>query len=230
MVSTFVLIPGAGGHGAYWDALVPELEARGHRAVAVDIQQDDPALGLPEYADIVEDAMGDATDVILVAQSMGGFTAPMVAARRKVRMIVLLNAMIPLPGERISDWWEATDSGEARRAADERAGRSPEFDLETHFLHDVPAERSGPLLEGPPREPSEDAWTQPCGFERWPDVPTRVLVGRDDRFFPAGFQRRVAKQRLGLGVDEIPGGHLVALSNPKELADKLVEYAATIAQ
>ena len=60
-MSTFVLIPGAGGHGAYWDALVPELESRGHRAIAVDIEQNDPALGLPEYADIVEAAIDDAT-------------------------------------------------------------------------------------------------------------------------------------------------------------------------
>jgi pimeloyl-ACP methyl ester carboxylesterase len=227
-MSTFVLIPGAGGHGAYWDALVPELESRGHRAIAVDIEQNDPALGLPEYADIVEAAIDDGDhDVILVAQSMGGFTAPMVAAHRPVRMIVLLNAMIPLPGEAVGDWWDATNSGEARRLADERAGRDPEFDLVTHFLHDVPEELRQAVISGPPREPSEKAWTDPCEFDSWPDVPTNVLVGRDDRFFPAEFQRRVAKERLGRDVDEIPGGHLAALSNPRGLVDRLCEYAAT---
>jgi pimeloyl-ACP methyl ester carboxylesterase len=67
---------------------------------------------------------------------------------------------------------------------------------------------------------------QPCGFSRWPAVPTKVLIGRDDRFFPAEFQRRVAKNRLGLQADEIRGGHLVALSNPSGLADRLVAYVA----
>jgi pimeloyl-ACP methyl ester carboxylesterase len=51
-------------------------------------------------------------------------------------------------------------------------------------------------------------------------------VGRDDRFFPAGFQRRVARERLGVSADEMPGGHLVALSQPEELAARLEAYAS----
>ena len=77
----------------------------------------------------------------------------------------------------------------------------------------------------PPREPADTLFGQPCEFASWPDVPIKVLVGRDDRFFPADFQRRVATERLGLPVDEIPGGHCVALSNAAELADRLVAYA-----
>ena len=58
----------------------------------------------------------------------------------------------------------------------------------------------------------------------WPDIPTRVLAGRHDRMFPLEFQRRVARQRLGLEVDAIDGGHMLALSNPRGLADRLVAY------
>jgi hypothetical protein len=38
---------------------------------------------------------------------------------------------------------------------------------------------------------------------------------------------RVARERLGADVDiaEIPGGHLVALSHPRELAARLLAYA-----
>ena len=72
--------------------------------------------------------------------------------------------------------------------------------------------------------PFEDPWP----LSGWPDVPTRVVAGRDDRFFPIGFQRRVAEERLGLPVDEVPGGHLVALSRPAELADRLVSYLAEL--
>jgi len=50
---------------------------------------------------------------------------------------------------------------------------------------------------------------------------TRVLASLDDRLFPPEFQRRVAGDRFGLPADEIPGGHLVALSGPVELADRL---------
>ena len=66
--------------------------------------------------------------------------------------------------------------------------------------------------------------TQPWPLDAWPDVPTRVLVGRDDRLFPAGFQRRVARERLGVEVDEIRGGHLLALSEPELLVERLDAY------
>jgi pimeloyl-ACP methyl ester carboxylesterase len=56
-------------------------------------------------------------------------------------------------------------------------------------------------------------------------VPTRFVQGRDDRLFPLAFQRRVARERLGIEVDEVPGGHLVALSRPVELVDALVALA-----
>jgi pimeloyl-ACP methyl ester carboxylesterase len=225
-MATFVLIPGAGGHAAYWNRLVPELESRGHRAIAVDIAEDDPSMDLDGFAATVETAMGDDTDVIAVAQSLGGFTAPML--RKPLRLIVLLNAMIPRSGESPNEWWGNTDSGSARRAADLAAGRDPEFDFERHFLHDLPDDARAELLSAPAREPSAAAMAQPCAFAAWPAVPTKVLIGRDDRLFPLEFQRRVARDRLGLDADEIPGGHLVALSNPSALADMLVAYAAQL--
>jgi pimeloyl-ACP methyl ester carboxylesterase len=58
----------------------------------------------------------------------------------------------------------------------------------------------------------------------WPDVPARVLIGRDDRFFPAEFQRRIAEERLGITPDELPGGHVLALSQPVALAARLAAY------
>jgi pimeloyl-ACP methyl ester carboxylesterase len=68
--------------------------------------------------------------------------------------------------------------------------------------------------------PLDEPWPLPA----WPDVPTRVLAGRQDRMFPLEFQRRIARERLGLDVDEIDGGHMVAMSNPGELADRLETY------
>ena len=138
---TFVLIPGAGGAGTwYWHRVAPMLREAGHEVIAVDLPAADPAAGLAEYARLVVAACGEHGHVVLVAQSLGGFTAPLVAPRRPVAGIVLVNAMIPVPGETPGAWWDNTGQPQARVAAAERAGYSAEFDLQTYFLHDVPAE------------------------------------------------------------------------------------------
>ena len=222
-MSTFVLIPGAGGAAWYWHRVLPELRARGHEAVAVDLPGADDSAGLPEYADAVAAAINGARDVVLVAQSLGGFTAPMACARAPVAMLVLINAMIPLPGETAGEWWGNTGWEPARIAAAEAGGYPAEFDLATYFLHDVPADVAA-AGEAHAFPEADIAFGQPCAIERWPDLPTRVLAGRDDRLFPLEFQCRTARDRLGLDADVIPGGHLVALSRPAELAMRLDQY------
>ncbi|MGY1712650.1 alpha/beta fold hydrolase [Geodermatophilus sp. SYSU D00758] len=222
MPATFVLVPGAGGRAWYWHRLVPELERRGHAAVAVDLPAEDDAAGLGAYAAVVADAArGRDRPVVVVAQSMGGLPAPLACARVPVDRLVLLNAMVPRPGETGGEWWAATGHEAARAAAAAADGRPyhPE-DLDEDFLHDVPPEvvatAPGPVAQ------SGTPFTEPWPLAAWPDVPTRVLAGRDDRFFPPAFQRRIAAERLGLDVEEVPGGHLAALSRPAELADALV--------
>ena len=223
-MATFVLIPGAGGAGeVYWRATGAELQARGHTAIPVEIEGDNPALGLPEYAAITDDAIGGHRDVVLVAQSMGGFTAPMIGKRDALARIVLLNAMIPLPGESPGEWFQVTGSDAARHAANEAAGRSNDFNVEEVFLHDIPDDVRTAMAEGD-RAPADTPFGQPCTFGSWPGVPIHVLIGADDRMFPVEFQMRVARDRLGIEADVMPGGHLVARSRPVELAERLVTY------
>ena len=223
-MATFVLVPGAGGAAWTWHLLVPELELLGHDVTAVDIRGDDPSLGLPEYAELVRAAIGGRRDVVLVAHSFGGFTAPMVAQDTSLRMIVLVNGMIPLPGETFGEWGGATGSEEARLQNAAAAGFGAEFDDATYFLHDLDPEVAA-AVEREDREPAATPFGQPCDFERWPGIPIKVVAGSDDRLFPAAFQRRVARERLGVEADEIAGGHLVALSNPVALARLLHTYA-----
>jgi len=221
LMSSFVLIPGAGGAGWYWHLVVPLLRDAGHEAVAVDLPADDETAGLPEYARLTAEAAGGRDDVVLVAQSLGGFTAPLVAARIPLRALVLLNAMIPVPGETANQWWEATGWHQARVAAAEAGGYATDVDLAVYFLHDVAPDVAA---AGEPyqRPEAEAAFESVCEFGAWPAIPIRAVAGADDRFFPAAFQRRMARERLGIEADVLPGGHLIALSQPAALASYLL--------
>ena len=52
-MSTYVLVPGAGGEAWYWSRVVGELTRRGHEAIAVDLLAADESAGLAEYVDVV---------------------------------------------------------------------------------------------------------------------------------------------------------------------------------
>jgi pimeloyl-ACP methyl ester carboxylesterase len=166
-MATYVLIHGAGDVGWYWHLVERDLRARGHDVVAPNLPCEDDSAGLTEYADAVIEAIGDRTDLVVVAQSLGAFTAPLVCDRAAVD-----------------------------------------------------------LKRGRPQ--SEARMYEPSPLKTWPDVPTRVVLCRDDRLFPPSFLRRVAEERLGITPDEIDGGHTPALSRPKELAELLEAYRVSI--
>ncbi len=222
-MTTYVLIPGAGGDAWFWHRLVPELERRGHTAIPVELPAGDKNAGWAEYADAVATAVEGRGPVTLVGQSMGGFTAPLLAGRLPVDEIVLLNAMIPAPGETGGAWWDNVGQRAARRAADLRDDRDPdaEFDTVAMFFHDVPDDVTAEAMRRGEPSQSDTPFGQAWPLEAWPDVPTRVISARDDRIFPLDLQVRVARDRLGRTPEDLPGGHLVALSRPDELASLL---------
>ncbi|UQU61353.1 alpha/beta hydrolase [Couchioplanes caeruleus] len=211
-MATFVLIHGGGGSAWDWHLLAPELTARGHDVVVPELPIGDPAAGLAAFRDTVVGAIGDRRDLVVVGHSYGGFTAPLVAAVLPVRLLVLLAAMIPGPGEKPGDWWRETGYPVAEGLSEEE-----------QFFNGVPA---GIVAEAGAhsRDQVSAEGDEPWPLDAWPDVPTRVLIGRDDRFFPPQFLRRVAAERLGVVPDEIDGGHAVALSHPRQLAERLIAY------
>ncbi|MDX6739469.1 alpha/beta hydrolase [Actinocorallia sp. A-T 12471] len=224
---TFVLLHGAASDSWYWHLVAPALREAGHEVVAVDLPCDDPEAGLDAHTEAVVTAIGGRGEVVVVAQSLAGLVAPLVAARLpdRVVMVVMVAAMIPAPGETGGAWWAATGQQEAQRAADLAAGRDPDapFDPFVTFLHDVPPDVAAASAEHT-RDQTSRVFDDPWPLPSWPAVPTRVLLCRDDRLFPAPFLRELSRARLGLTPDELPGGHLPALAQPKALTEALLAY------
>ncbi|WP_236007504.1 alpha/beta fold hydrolase [Nakamurella leprariae] len=230
---SFLLVPGAGGAGWIWHRVVDALHARGHAAVAVDLPADDERAGLAEYAQVCEDAARTALPadrpLVVAALSMGGFTAPLLVGRLPVRALVLVNAMVPLPGETGGAWWRTTGQAQARLEQAELDGRdvSGEFDERAEFFHDVPDELTEQAFTMDARPQSDRPFADPWPLSTWPAVTTVVLAGDRDRLFPASFQVRVARERLGLDAEIVPGGHLAPLGHPTGITDRLERLLQT---
>lgn len=223
-MATYVLIHGAGDVGWYWHLVDAELRDRGHDVVAPDLPCEDESAGWSEYADTVIDALGDRTDLVVVAQSLGGFTAPIVCERVPVDLLVLVAAMVPMPGETGSDWWSNSGYQEWVREHD---GEDDDDDEIAVFYQDVPPELAAEALSRG-RDQAEKLMREPWPLDAWPEVPTKYLLSREDRVFPAEFVRRMVRERLAITPDEIDGGHTPALSRPEELADRLEAYRTAL--
>jgi hypothetical protein len=228
-MATFVLIPGAGTDPRVYASTIEMLGVLGHDALAPPLPLHDRAARPSDHADAVARTLPSDAEIVLVAQSLGAFAGPLVAARAPVARLILLAPMIPKPGETAGDWWGNT--GHAEAIADVLGRHGPMSNwgpdaLREVFLHDVdPAvARDNERYQG---VPGEGMFVEPWPLDAWPEVPTRVLVPRGDRLFPRDFQRRVARERLGLEIDEMAGGHLPMLSRPRALAERLVELSAT---
>jgi SAM-dependent methyltransferase len=215
-VATYVFVHGAGDSAWSWELVAGELRERGHDAITVDLPSEDESAGLSDYASAVVDAIGHRGDVVVVAHSLGGFTAPLVCARVPVDLLVLVAAMVPAPGEAAGDWWANT-------------GYTSVYDGDETavYYHDVAPELAAEAAargRGQAAKPMREPWPLP----RWPDVPTRYLLCRHDRAFPAEWLRGVVRGRLGMDPDEIDSGHCAYLSRPRELAERLEAYRAEL--
>ncbi len=108
MAKTYILVHGAWLGAWCWDLVVPMLEAKGHRVLALDL----PAHGTNEapisaqnmdsYTEYVEGVLrAQSEKVILVGHSMGGMSISQAASRvpEKVEKLVYVTAFLPRSGQ-----------------------------------------------------------------------------------------------------------------------------------
>ena len=230
-MATFVLLHGAASDGWYWHLVEPRLQAAGHRTIAPDLPCDDDAPGSPStptssWRRRAAAAAGD--DLVLVAQSMAGFTAPIVATRIPVAMIVLVAAMTPAPGESGGEWWANT--GPARpttrrwRPSACRPSRSTRPRCSSTTSRPTSSPSRSPTSRASPTRRSRRRGRSPPGPTSRPGSCCAATTACSR----PTFQRRVVGARLGITPDEMDGGHLPALAHPDELAVRLLRYVAEL--
>lgn len=217
-MTTFLLVPGGGCDPSYWRFVVRELAVRGHQGIAVDLPCADDEADLNTYADVVAaHRLAAAEPPVVVAHSFGGFTGALACPRVGAAELIYVSAMVPRPGECPGDWWSATGCVAAQREAAVSGGYDVGDTVALYYNGVDPVVVAAEIERAQSDTPSVKPWPA----EALPQVPTRFVLFRDDRFFPERFMRRVVADRLGIDPEVMPGGHMAMLSHPAELVDLL---------
>lgn len=244
----FVLIHG-GFHGAWcWDRTVPELENLGHAAIAIDLpghgQRRDEDSTLANRRDAIVEVLRDGD--VLVGHSGGGFDITLAAdaVPERVAHLVFLAAGLPIEGEPllVATGGEASEEeGGVSKLMDDEGGMSnfvrPDargwlepFDfpaVRSYFYHDCDEETArwafDRLTPAPP-----GILVDPIHLARFweADLPRSYIRCLQDRAKPRALSDDTVR-RLGVNELTIDSSHSPFLSRPRELAELLVEAAAT---
>jgi pimeloyl-ACP methyl ester carboxylesterase len=232
-MTTFALIHGA-HHGAWcWDFFVPELHARGHQAVPIDLPIDDPKADLSRYVAVTLEALAEVgDDLVVVAHSLGAITGAVVAARRPVRHTVFFACPIPEPGVALAEQLRKNPMAKKKSGKIEyhdglpvQLASSPDEAVHRYY-HDCSQERQQYALARL-RPQSLAPYAEPSPLTAWPDVPMSYIVCTDDHAVYPDLQRATARERLGVEPVEIPGSHSPFLSRPAALADLVTRVSLT---
>ena len=226
-MSEVLLIHGA-CHGAWcWDAVASFLSEAGHQPISVDLPCDDPNAGLSEYAETAIAAVPPRTkDLIVVGHSLGGLSAPLVAAKSKTRRLVFVAGIIGSPGMSLADL--ATVDGDRDGPLEKndlefdesglfRFSRPGAMRVLFHDCEPAAAERALAKLRL-----QKSMWNQVANFDDWRAEEIVSIVCREDRVVSPSWGERVSKERLGVDAIVLAGGHSPWLSRPSELTGLLI--------
>ena len=227
-MTTFALIHGA-WHGAWcWDPLVPELERRGHRAVAVDLPCDDPAATTMDNAKRVADSVADTDDdVVVVGHSLGGITAVVVPLLRPVRKVVLLAALVPRPGRSLGEVMASEpdtiteEFNAVPRHVGEGGAVSWDPAVAAQFFYRACDSTTAQWAASKLRTQTWTTSREPCPLDKWPDCELTSIICTEDELLRPEWSRRIAHEVLGIEPVELPGGHFPMLAIPSQLAEAL---------
>jgi pimeloyl-ACP methyl ester carboxylesterase len=230
-MSTFALVHGA-WHGAWcWERLTPEVEALGHRVIAMELPVDDSSASFQDYADVVCAAVADVDgdELVVVGHSLAGHTVPLVAARRPIRRLVYLCALVPIPGQsfvqQMSDDQEMLNAdypkGLGPKDSEDRRAWADEDLARLHLFGDCD-ERTAAAAVARLRPQALHPYRLPCSLTTFPEVDASYVVCDADRMVNPDWSRRIARERLNADVVELPGSHSPFYSRPKVLAELLI--------
>jgi pimeloyl-ACP methyl ester carboxylesterase len=181
-----------------------------------------PELLAADYAEIIRQQVGRLATPIVLAHSGSGPLLPAAARALDARRQVWLAAWVPDPEASFAEELDAhaQDAFNPQWIGRIRSGTTPSprrsfHDCDGATLEWALATRRLFLPRAVHRERISLA----------PELPSTYVVASEDRTIRPDWQRRMARDRLGVEPIEIPTGHCPNVSQPDRLAEILVDVA-----
>ncbi len=234
-MANFGLIHGA-WHGAWcWVRVVAELQALGHEAQTVDLPVDRADATTADYARVAAQAFGGGEPPIIVAHSMAGLIAPVIADLTPVRGLVYLAALLRRPGRSLADDRadglnkdiSPPDFGKELKRDDAGLTYWPSPQAATRNLFHDASETDAAWAFARLRH-QKGYWNERVPQADWPSVPAASIVCAEDSAITPDWSRRMARDWLGVVPIAFDGGHSPHITRPRELVALLDELARTL--
>jgi pimeloyl-ACP methyl ester carboxylesterase len=228
-VALFAVVHGSMAGPAAYMRLAEELHRRGQRVLLVELPVDRPQLTGTDYARLVaeqldaglaEDGAGDEP-VVVIAHSASGLLLPLVPSFHPVAHLVYLAAGVPQPGmtldeqlaaepDMLNPAWVGVDPFQDHQAA------------RRFLFHDCDEATARWAIAAQTPWYPEGLYSERCPLAAFPPVASTAIICAADRVIQPAWSRRVAQDRLGAQVVELPGGHCPHVSRPALLAEALI--------
>jgi pimeloyl-ACP methyl ester carboxylesterase len=234
MAASFVLVHGAWGGAWIWRRILGPLRSAGHEVHAVTLTGDGERAHLrrPDITldDHIADVVGlieaeELREIVLVGHSYGGMvvTGAADALHGRLRQLVYVDAMVPLPGE----GWGAGHSPETV-AARQAAARAHDNALPPPDPADfglAGADRAWLLRRQVPHP--FGMYRVPLHFDgaRWAALPRTFIDCTQPAYPTIDAMRRRVREQTGWRIVELATGHCPMVSAPQALLAQLQALA-----
>lgn len=224
--TSVVLVHGAFADGSSWNKLIPLLQARGLKVVAVQ----NPLTSLEDDVEAANRVINaQEGPVVLVGHSWGGSVITQAGGNEKVKALVYVAAFAPSLGQApvVDLQAHPTPSGAAHFISDKDGflTLSPKS-IATEFAQDLSPEEANLIAatQGPVRGAN---FEQKVTIAAWATKPSWYIVADQDRMIHPDAQRALAK-KIGAKTISLHTSHVPMLSDPKAVAEAIAGAAEEI--
>lgn len=221
---TIVLVHGAFADGSSWNKVIPTLQQRGYKVVAVQNPLTSLADDVAATNRVIDAQKGD---VVLVGHSWGGVVITEAGNNPKVKSLVYVAAFAPEAGQSVADASKsyAPAPGLKNLVADSGGFLTlTDADFKTYFAPDVsPAEvKLMAATQGPVQ--SKVFGEKVGDSAAWKSKPSWFVLAQKDQMIPPTQQADDAK-KIHATVVKVNASHVPMVSQPKAVADAILAAA-----